>query len=131
MKDIRKLRLELADAHARIVSTRNTWADDYYALYDEYQAEIRKRNERIRNLEDDVWKAKKEGDDKLSAKEQEYEDRLYEKDCIINKLKNELAHVNAFLGRDSSNTGLPTSQTPAGKENNHLSNMSGCFRIHG
>ncbi len=116
VKDIRKLRLELADAHARIVSTRNTWADDYYALYDEYQAEIRKRNERIRKLEDDVWKAKKEGDDKLSAKEQEYEDRLYEKDCIINKLKNELAHVNALLGRDSSNTGLPTSQTPAGKE---------------
>ena len=59
MKDIRKLRLELADAHARTVSTRNTWADDYYALYDKYQAEIRKRNERIRNLEDDVWKAKK------------------------------------------------------------------------
>ena len=116
VKDIRKLRLELADAHAQIVSTRNTWADDYYALYDEYQAEIRKRNEKIRNLEDDVWKAKKEGDDKLSAKEQEYENRLYEKDCIIDKLKNELAYANALLGRDSSNTSLPTSQTPVGKE---------------
>ncbi len=33
VKDIRKLRLELADAHARIVSTRNTWADDYYSLF--------------------------------------------------------------------------------------------------
>lgn len=116
VKDIRKLRLELADAHARIVSTRNTWADDYYALYDEYQAEIRKRNEKIRNLEDEVWKAKKEGDDKLSAKEREYEDRLYEKNCIIDKLKNELAHANALLGRDSTNTNIPTSQTPAGKE---------------
>ena len=83
VKDIRKLRLELADAHAQIVSTRNMWADDYYALYDEYQAEIRKRNEKIRNLEDEIWKAKKEGDDRLSTKEQEYEDLLYEKDRII------------------------------------------------
>ena len=116
IKDINKLKLELADAHARIVSTRNTWADDYYALYDEYQAEVRKKNEKIRNLEDEVWKAKKEGDDKLSAKEQEYEDRLYEKECIIEKLKNELAHANALLGHDSSNTNLPTSQTPPDKE---------------
>ena len=37
---------------------QSRWADDYYALYDEYQTEIRKRNEKIRNLEDEVWKAK-------------------------------------------------------------------------
>lgn len=33
VKDIRKLRLELADAHARTVSTRNTWEDDYSIVF--------------------------------------------------------------------------------------------------
>ena len=116
MKEIKKLKDELASAHAETVTVRNTWAEDNYALYDECQAKIRKKDERIRRLEDEVWLAKKAGDDKAVALKIEYEDRLYEKDCIIDKLKNELAHANALLGRDSTNTSIPTSQTPAGKE---------------
>lgn len=46
----------------------------------------------------------------------EYEEKIKEKDSIISELKNKLAHAEALLGRDSANTGTPTSQTPPDKE---------------
>lgn len=54
IKEIQKLRLEIGHLNARIISIRNMWADDYYALYDEKQAEIRQLQETNRRLEDKV-----------------------------------------------------------------------------
>ena len=116
IKEIKRLKRELGGAHARVISTRDTWSEDYYALYDEKQKEIRKKNEKIRCLEDEVWKLRRENDEKISALKQDYEEQLFEKDSIIEKLKNELAHAHALLGHDSTNTNLPTSQTPIGKQ---------------
>ncbi len=45
-----------------------------------------------------------------------YEDKLYEKECIIKELENKLTHTEALLGRDSTNTNLPTGQTPPDKK---------------
>ena len=38
-----------------------------------------------------------------------------EKDAVIKELQNRLAHAEALLNRDGSNTGTPTSQTPVSK----------------
>lgn len=77
---------------------------------------LQHQNETIRNLEDRIWENKREFDEKITALTLNYEDRLYEKDCIIDELKNRLAHDEALLGRDSSNTSMPTSQTPLDKK---------------
>ena len=46
----------------------------------------------------------------------DYEDKLCEKDCIIEELTNQLAHAKALLDHDGTNTNTPTSQTPPGKK---------------
>ena len=45
----------------------------------------------------------------------------YMKHAIIEELKVRLAHAEALLGHDSTNTGMPTSQTPLGKKK-HIPN---------
>ncbi len=46
----------------------------------------------------------------------DYEDKLHERDCVISELQNRLAHAEALLSHDSTNTSLPTSRTPVGKK---------------
>ena len=116
IKEIKRLKLEVGRLNAHAVSIRNMWADDYYAMYEEMQAEIRRLKETIRRLEDKVWEEERKSGEKITKLTLEYEDKLHEKDLIINELTNRLAHDEALLGRDSTNTSLPTSKTPAGKK---------------
>jgi hypothetical protein len=46
----------------------------------------------------------------------DFKSEIAEKDAIIQELKNMLAHTEALLDRDGSNTGLSTSQTPLNKK---------------
>lgn len=115
-REIKKLHSELADAYAQAVDVRKIWTDECEHIWDEYQAEVRRKDAEIDRLQDKDLKLQQKYDKDISALRSGYEDRLYEKDCIIEKLKNELAHDEALLGRYSDNTGLPTSQTPLGKK---------------
>ena len=90
--------------------------DDYYAMYDEMQAEIRQLKETIRRLEDKIWEIEGKNDKKMTALTLKYEEKLHEKDCVISDLTNRLAQAQALLAHDGTNTGLPTSQTPPGKK---------------
>lgn len=45
-----------------------------------------------------------------------YEEKIREKDCVIQELTNRLAHDEALLGRNSTNIGLPTGMTLPGKK---------------
>ena len=116
IKEIKQLKLEIGRLNARMISIRNMWSDDCYAMYEEKQAEIRNLKETIRRLEDKVWEEKRNSDEKNIKLALEYEDRLHEKDCIIDELMNRLAHAKALLSSDGSNTGLPTSKTPPGRK---------------
>ena len=116
IKEIKRLKLEIGRLNARLISIRNMWSDDYYLLYDEKQAEIRNLKETIRRLEDKVWEERRNSDEKIIKLTLEHEDRLHEKDCIIDELTNRLAHAEALLPGDGSNTSLPTSKTPIGKK---------------
>ncbi len=46
----------------------------------------------------------------------EKEEEVSKKDAVIQELTAKLAHTEALLNRDGSNTGTPTSQTPVGKK---------------
>ena len=116
IKEIRQLRLEIGRLNARMISIRNMWSGDYYALYEEKQAEIRNLKETIRRLEDKVWEERRKSDEKITKLTLEYEDKLHERDCVIDELMNKLAHAEALLSSDGSNTSLPTSKTPIGKK---------------
>lgn len=116
IKEIDRLKKEVGRQHAQYISNRNMWIDDYYALYDESQKESGKLQERIIKLEGKIWETEMECDRKLASQKLDYEDKLHEKDCIIEELKNKLAHAEALLANDGTNTSMPTSQTPIDKK---------------
>ena len=69
-----------------------------------YQEQIVSLQASVRNL-----RRSKESDKK------QYAESLAEKDAVIKELQNRLAHAEALLNHDGSNTGTPTSQTPVNK----------------
>ena len=120
-KEIKKLRKELADTHIQAVKTRRIWMEECEQVWTQQEKESREQNAKIRKLEEENWKLQAEYEKKLLLMEQEYEEKLHERDCVIEKLKSELAHATALLERNSTNTSLPTGQTPPGKEK-HIPN---------
>ena len=116
IKEIKHLKHEVGDLNARIISNRNMFLDDLYALYDEKQAEINRLMETIRRLEDKVWETERKYIDKIDKIKTDNEEENYKKDAIISELKSKVAHYEALLGHDGTNTSLPTSKTPVGKK---------------
>lgn len=110
-----RLKKELAKAHAETVTVRDIWFGECSRNWEEYRAELDRKEQEIRKLNDKNWELLKESDDRIAAIVGGYEGQLAEKDAIIKELQNRLAHAEALLNRDGSNTGTPTSQTPANK----------------
>ena len=69
-----------------------------------YQQQISSLRSSVKNLQ-----KSKEADRK------QFKETIDEKDAIIKELQNRLAHAQALLNHDGSNTGTPTSQTPINK----------------
>lgn len=121
IKEIERLKKEVSAAHAQAVTVRKIWTDECDRIWQEHLSEMARKDEKIRKLEDRLWDIQAKSDEKITALTQKYEGELHEKECVIEELKNKLAHAEALLGRDSTNTGLPTGQTPPGKEK-HIPN---------
>ena len=121
IKEIERLKKELAKAHAATVTIRNIWFGECDSDWEKYQAELNKKEQKIQKLMDKNWEILKASDDKIAAIIQDYEGQLAEKDAVIHGLAAELAHAAALLGRDSTNTSTPTGQTPPWKDR-HIPN---------
>lgn len=121
IKEIGRLKKELAKAHAATVTVGNIWFEECDSDWEEYQAELNKKDQKIQKLIDKNWEILKASDDKIAAIIKDYEGQLVEKDAVIKGLAARLAHAEALLGRDSTNTSTPTSQTPPGKDK-HIPN---------
>lgn len=121
IKEIDKLRNEILKAQAETTKVRNMWMDQCDDVWQQSLSDIAKKNAEIKRLKEKVWTILRKEDEKITTLKLEYEEKLHEKDCIIEELKNKLAHAEALLGRDSTNTSLPTGQTPLSKEK-HIPN---------
>ena len=122
-QEIRRLTKELATERETRRKVRDIWFEQCDTDFDWYQAELEKRDQRIRELETKYWETLWEYDKKLLGIEEGYigqlkekDEEIAKKDAIIQELTAELAHAEALLNRDGTNTGTPTSQTPRGKE---------------
>lgn len=116
IKEIGRLKKELCTANAQAVAVRNMWTDECDNIWREYLMEIFRKEEKIRQLEDRIWDIQRESEEKIASLVLRYEDQLYEQECVIKELEHKLAHAEALLGRDSTNTSLPTGQTPPNKK---------------
>ena len=115
-KEIGRLKKELAAANTQVINAVNIWTEQCNDLWTENLKEIAKKNEKIRRIEEENWTLQRKSEEEIRTLTKNYEDQLREKDGIIAELTKKLAHAEALLGRDSTNTSLPTSQTPIGKE---------------
>lgn len=84
------------------VSEENMKLKDRILRYQEQVASLRSSVESLRKSKENAKK--------------KYEEALAERDAVIKELKSRLANAEALLGRDGSNTGTPTSQTPIKKK---------------
>lgn len=116
IKEVGRLKKELCTAHVQAVTVRNMRMDECDNLWQEHLSEMSRKEEKIRQLEDRIWDIQRESEEKIASLIQRYEDQLYEQECVIKELEHKLAHAEALLGRDSTNTSLPTGQTPPNKK---------------
>jgi len=116
IKEIQRLRYENSVAHARAITTRDIWTEECDEIWKNHLKEMKKKDAVIHNLEDRIWALTRKSDEKIAKLTENYEDIILEKDKIIDELKSQLAHTEALLDRDGTNTNLPTSQTPPGKK---------------
>lgn len=113
---ISRLKTELAAAHAQTRKVRESWYSTCEYVASENSRKMKQQETRIRNLENEVEALKlKNISDRKQIKE-EYEEKLEEKDAIIAELQNKLVHYEALLNSDSTNSGIPTAQTPLNKK---------------
>lgn len=121
IKEIGRLKKELAKAHAATVTVGNIWFEECDSDWKKYQAELNRKDHKIQKLMDQHWEMLKAYDDRIAAIIKDYEGQLEEKDAVIHGLSARLAHAEALLGRDSTNTSTPTGQTPPWKDR-HIPN---------
>lgn len=115
IKEIGRLRYENSLAHSQAITVRDIWTDQCNDIWKNHLKEMKKKDTIIHNLQDRIWTLTQKNDKKVDKLVEEYEETIREKDLIIEELKARLAHAQALLGRDSTNTNLPTSLTPPGK----------------
>lgn len=86
--------------------------------FDKATAEISKLKDRILGYQEKISNLR-ETEKRLrkanASQKEKYEEALTEKDAVIKELQNRLAHAEALLNHDSTNTGTPTGQTPPNK----------------
>lgn len=95
------------------------YTGDLHRDFDKADAEIKKLNDRILGYQEKIASLNASVKRLKNSKESDktkFHERLAEKDAVIKELQNRLAHAEALLNHDGSNTGTPTSQTPANKE---------------
>ena len=113
---ISRITRERDAAYAQVRDVREKWYATCKLAAEENARMIRKKDSRIRKLEDRIQDLKsKNAADKERTKAY-YENQLEEKDAIIEEMKNRLAHYEALLDIDGTNSGIPTSRTPVGKK---------------
>lgn len=82
-------------------------------------AEISRLSDRILSYQEQI-SSLRQTENRLrkanASQKEKYEEALNEKDAIIKELQNRLAHAEAILGHDGTNTGTSTAQTPPGKK---------------
>ena len=112
---IKALEKELEKKHRENRNTIEIWTQANEDTYLEAHKELSRKDDEIIALKEKIWGLLRGQDEKTTSMQEDHRKEIDEKDRIIEELENRLSHAQALLGRDGSNSGLPTSQTPIGK----------------
>ena len=109
-KDIRNLKLELADANARTVTVRENWLGVIDDMEKAHAKELKAKDNRIMALGDRVLTVERQRDDakdKLMEKTQE----LYAALTALEEERGRTQKLTALLNQDYENSSIPSSMT--------------------
>ena len=127
-RTIRNLKTELGKAHAETVKVRNIWFEQCDQDWQTYLKEMSQMQLQVEKYQDMYWETLKACDDKIASLIQDFtamlaerDEMLVQKNAAIIALTNKLEHITALRERNSTNTSMPTSQTPIGKKK-HIPN---------
>lgn len=113
---IRRITQERDAAYAQVRDVREKWYATCKLAADENARIIRRKSLLIKKLEDKIQALKSKNAADKERTRAYYESQLKEKDAVIDEMKNKLAHYEALLDIDGTNSGIPTSHTPIGKK---------------
>ena len=123
-RTIRNLKTELGKAHAETVKVRNIWFEQCDQDWQTYLKEMSRMQSQVEKYQNLYWETLKACDDKVASLIQDFtamlaerDEMLAQKNAAIIALTNKLEHITALRERNSTNTSMPTSQTPIGKKN--------------
>ena len=74
IKAIKKLRAELASAHADTIHVREIWTEQSYEQWEEHKQEINKKEKEILKLKEKIWDVEKKRDEKIMSITLDYEE---------------------------------------------------------
>ena len=127
-RTIRNLKTELGKAHAETVKVRNIWFEQCDQDWQTYLKEMSRMQSQVEKYQNLYWETLKACDDKVASLIQDFsamlaerDEMLVQKNAAIIALTNKLEHITALRERNSTNTSMPTSQTPIGKKK-HIPN---------
>lgn len=114
-REIRRLKAELADAHAQLVTMRHSWAQVFDDVEKEHRKELEKKDRQIKKLEGRALHAERQCDDfraKLKGKAQE----LYQAKTELEEEQGRNQKLTAQINRDYENSAIPSSRNPNRKK---------------
>lgn len=121
-RENQQLKIALVAEKKATIEVRDIWFEQCDKDWEWYQTELEKKEKRIRELETQCWETLRDCDNKILEIQAdclrqltEQQEESEKKDAIIEELKGRLAHAEALLNRDGTNSGTPTSQTPRNK----------------
>ena len=118
-REIERLKKELALAHKETIDVREKWFATCDDIIAEEDANLRKAQDQILKLKQKCFDTDMKRHEEKAALVDAYEEKIEEKDKIIKELENRLAHAEALLARDGTNTGIPDFPDTHWKEKGH------------
>ena len=114
-KEISRLRRSLEAANKKIEEVRNLWYAQSVADWEEYQEQLKKKDNLIQKLTNKIREVLAKYDEKIITIKRAHAEEVESLKAAIASLQEKIDHMEALMARDGTNTNLPTAQTPPGK----------------
>ena len=110
-QEIKKLKLEIADAHCETVTVRNNWLQVIDDLQAEYTKEIQKKERIIKILEERALRAERRVDE-LKDENLKLRKECYAVKTELEEERGKVQKMVAQINRDHENSSIPSSGKP-------------------
>lgn len=114
-REIRRLKSELADAHAQLITMRRNWSQVFDDLEEEHAKDLEKKERKIKEIEERALNVRQQRDE-FRARLKEKSLELYQVKTELDEEKGKNQKLLAQINRDYENSSTPSSLKPNHKK---------------